>query len=271
MIQAKLKPAYSLSILIAIIAILSSIGGLFISDLYRDSAFVASMWKWNDIVTLFVAVPLLIISMIASRRGSKRARLIWIAMLNYMLYNYAFYLFGAAFNKLFLLYASLVTLSIFALIFGLINIEAKEIGQLFRRGKFYRWISAYMIFTALGLSVVYIIQSLDFAITGQIPEIVQKTGHPTSVVFALDFSLLIPVFLLGAIWLWKGKAWGYVLASISMVKGTTYTLVLAVVSIFASQSESSGSSSEWPFWSGLTILSFISGLYLLKKLTATQN
>ena len=50
-----MKTAYALSIIIAAFAIFASIGGLLITDLYRDNDFVASMWKWNDLVTLVVA------------------------------------------------------------------------------------------------------------------------------------------------------------------------------------------------------------------------
>src|SRR3990172_5342244 len=112
-------PAYLLSILIAVLATLTSAGGLLLEGLYRDNIFVISAWKGNDIVTLFIAVPILVAAMIFSRRGSLKAQLVWMGALDYMLYNYAFYLFAARFNAMFLVYVALLGLSIFALIFGL--------------------------------------------------------------------------------------------------------------------------------------------------------
>lgn len=35
---------------------------------------------------------MLVVALILSRRGSQRAQLVWLGMLDYMLYNYAFYL-----------------------------------------------------------------------------------------------------------------------------------------------------------------------------------
>jgi len=211
------------------LATAASAGGLILGNLYRDNTFVASLWKGNDLVTLVVAVPMIIAALVLSMRGSQRAQLVWLAMLNYMLYNYAFYLFAAAFNWFFLIYVALFTLSIFALIFGLVNIDVNGISKKFRARTPVKWISGYMLFVALGLSTIYISQSIGFVATGQLPEIVLKTGHPTSIVFAIDLSLLVPVFVLGAICLWKRKPWGYVLATMSMVKGAVYTLVLTVV------------------------------------------
>jgi hypothetical protein len=82
---------------------------------------------------------------------------------------------------------------------------------------------------AAGLSLIYVAQSMAFIATGQLPAIVTITEHPTSVVFALDLTLLIPWLAVGAIWLIKRKPWGYVIAGVLSVKGPLYTLVLGVV------------------------------------------
>jgi hypothetical protein len=266
MLQTKLRPVYILSAIIAILATTASAGGLFLGDLYRDNIFVTSLWGGNDLVTLVVAVPMLVVALILSMRGSQRAQLVWLAMLNYMLYNYAFYLFAAAFNWFFLIYVALFTLSMFALIFGLVNTDVNRIGQKFRGRTPVKWISGYMLFVAVGLSIIYITQSLGFIATGQLPQIVVKTGHPTSVIFALDLSLLVPVFMLGAIWLWKRRPWGYVLATMSMVKGATYTLVLTVVSIWAANAGVPGASAEMPLWLVLTVAGLVASLFLLGNL-----
>jgi hypothetical protein len=266
MLPTKLRPAFILSVIIVILATVTSLGGLFITDLYRDNNFVESLWKPNDLVTLVVAVPMLVTALILSRRGSQRAQLVWMAMLDYTLYNYAFYLFAAAFNWFFLLYVALFALSIYALIFGLVNIDANRISQNFREGTPVKWISGYMLFVAVGLTTIYITKSLGFIATGQLPEIIVKTGHPTSVVFALDLSLLIPVFVIGAIWLWRRQPWGYVLATISIVKGTTYTLVLTVVALWSGIDGAPGAMSEIPLWFVLTIAGLVASLLLLGNL-----
>lgn len=102
-IQTKFKLAYVLSAMITILTIAASAGGLFIDDLYRDNTLITAAWRGNDLVTLVVGVPLLVAALIFLRRGSQRAQLIWLGMLRYTLYNYAFYLFGASFNRFFLI------------------------------------------------------------------------------------------------------------------------------------------------------------------------
>ena len=257
--ETKLKPVTILSILIAILATIASAGGLLLDGLYRDNAFVTTTWLGNDAVTLFLAVPILIAAMIVSNRGSLKAQLIWMGALDYMLYNYAFYLFGAAFNWFFLLYATLLALSIFALIFGLIKLDVNGISQQFRKDAPVKWICGYLIFVASGLGLVYLIQSIGFIATDNVPAIVTMSGHPTNVVFALDLTLLIPWLILGALWLMKRQPWGYVIAGILNVKGPLYTLVLAVNSILVVNA-GIAQTSELPLWGTLTVLGLIASV-----------
>lgn len=257
--ETKLKSFTILSIFIAILATIASAGGLLLDDLYRDNAFVTTTWLGNDAITLFFAVPILIAAMIVSNRGSLKAQLIWMGMLDYMLYNYAFYLFGAAFNVFFLMYAALLALSIIALIFGLANLDINWISQQFRKEAPVKWIGGYFLFVASGLGLVYLIQSIGFIFTDSVPAIVTITGHPTNVVFALDLTLVIPWLILGAVWLMRRKPWGYVIAGILNVKGPLYTFVLAVNSILVVNAGISDTS-ELPLWGTLTVLGLIASV-----------
>ena len=172
------KPVITLSILIAILAAIASAGGLLLNGLYRDNAFVTTTWLGNDAITLFLAVPILIASLIFSQRGSVRAQLIWMGALDYMLYNYAFYLLGAAFNWFFLLYAALLALSILALLFGLIRLDVAAVGRSARPQMPVKWIGGYFLFVSFGLGSVYLIQSIGFITTGTLPAIITLCALP---------------------------------------------------------------------------------------------
>lgn len=233
--QSTFKPAYILSIIIALLAAIASAGGLFVDGLYRDNALVTTAFQGNDVVTLFIAVPLLLAAMFMTMRGSQRAQLVWLGLLMYMLYNYVFYLYGTSFNVLFLIYVALLTLSIYALIFGLATLDVQELAQRFRSRTPARWISGFMMFFAALLGGLWIAQSLRFVATGQVPQDVVQTDHPTAVVYATDLTLLMPALVLGAVLLWRRRAWGYVVSSIMMIKATTYSLALIAMSAMAGE------------------------------------
>jgi hypothetical protein len=263
--------AYALSAIIAILTVVATAGGLFVDDLYRDNAFATAAWQGTDLVTLAVAVAILIGALIFAQRGSFRAQLVWLGMLDYTLYNYAYYLFGAAFNRFFLIYVALFTLSIFALIFGLANVDVQGIRQRFRERTPVRWIAGYMLFVAVGIGGLWIAQSLSFVVSGQVPQFIIDVAHPTSVVFALDLSLVVPFLILGAIWLWKRRPWGYVLAAMLNVKGAVYMLALAGVSVVAAQAGFTEATAELPLWGLLGLGFLVASLFLLGNVKSAQE
>lgn len=263
--QDKSNTTFILSALIAALMFAASFGGLLIENLYRDNAFVALLWRGNDLVTLVVAVPLLVGAMIYAHRGLLRAELVWLGMLAYALYNYAFYLFGAAFNQFFLFYVAIFALSIYALVFALTKIDAGEIAGRFHVRTPVNWIGGYLILVAASLSFLWIASVLRFVFTGVIPADIERTGHPTGIIYALDLSLLVPAMALGGIWLRRREAWGYVLAAMSLIKGATYTLVLTVNSLLAA------SFSELPIWLSLTFASLAAIGFLLGNMKSAKG
>lgn len=90
-----LPVARSLSWGVAGLMVIASAVPLVRPDLYRDNALVASGWLGNDLVTLLIGAPGLVLALLALRTGSARAHLVWMGFLAYAAYNFAFYLFGS--------------------------------------------------------------------------------------------------------------------------------------------------------------------------------
>lgn len=223
---AVLRSTYRLSWLLAITATAAAAGGLLRPELYRDNDFVKTAWLGNDLITLFVALPALLIALVRARHGSLPAQLVLPGLQLYMFYNYAFYLFGAAFNPFFLLYVAIFALSAYALMTGLAAVDVEMVQSRFSGKTPVRWICGYLVFVALPLLLVEGGQSLRFLQSGLLPPTVVESGHPTSVVFALDLSVVVPAMLWSAVLLWKRRAWGFRLGIIMLIMSFFYMLVL---------------------------------------------
>ena len=256
MTKTNFKTAYTLSAMIAILAVVASTGGLFLENLYRDVSFFKLAFQGNDVVTLFVAVPILVAAMILAKRGSERGQLVWAAMLGYMLYNYAFYLFGANFNWFFQIYVALFALSIYALIYVLSGLDTEGMSRKFSEQTPVRWISGYMIFIAGFLGIFEFTKSLSLILRSEVPK------DPV-LVFALDLSLIVPAMAVGAIWLWRRRPWGYVLAAMMTLKGATYGLALLAMAAFVARA------GEWdsltPFYGFVAAGGIVTSWLLLRN------
>src|ERR1700730_8540212 len=67
--------------------------GLLVPGFYRDAPTWVSQARGQDLVTLLVGVPLLVVGLIGARRGSVRCLLLWLGAVGYMAYAYATYAF----------------------------------------------------------------------------------------------------------------------------------------------------------------------------------
>ncbi len=267
MSQQKNQTAFLLSTAILLLSIIASAGGLLITGLYRDNDFVKSAWFTNDLITLMVVSPLLGLALWFAQKGSLRWQLVWMGMLAYNAYNFAFYLFGAAFNPFFLLYVALFSLSVAALIFGLANLDVTHLAQRFSPKTPVKGISIYLLVIAIMLFLVEGGMILGYLFTGVLPETIVLTGHPTSIVFALDMALVIPLSAIAAVLLWKRHAWGYVVGVVMLLKGFTYGLVLCLGTALLAYSPAYG---KWdplmPFYVIVVVGGFWGCWVLLKHL-----
>jgi hypothetical protein len=170
-----------------------------------------------------VAVPALIAALLLSERGSRRAQLVWAGTLAYPIYNYAFYVFGTAFNDIFLPHVALFSLLLFALALTLTNLDVAAIGARLVRRTPARLISAFLMLVAVALGGIWAFFSLRFAATGELPDgILPASGM--HLVYTLDLSLVVPSLALAAVLLWRRTAWGYVLGVVLSIYGAIYQL-----------------------------------------------
>lgn len=265
------RPAYVLTVIIAAFATVAAGGGLLLEGVYRDNAFTISTWRGNDLATLFVMVPLLLAALMIASRGSARGYLVWLALLEAMLYNYAFYLFGAAFNWFFLVYAAIFACAIWAFFLGLANLDVVALRARFSARTPVRWICAWMLFVGVGLGTVYVAQWAVFAVGGAVPPIMARTAQHTNVVFALDLSLVIPLLVVGAVWLWRRRPWGYAIAAIINVKGAVYMVGLCASTYTAYRAGTIASLGELPLWVSIGAGCLIASAVLLYNVRGTED
>lgn len=264
--STNLKSASVLSAIIVALMAGAAMAGLFFPNLYQDNPLVSASWRGNDAVTLFVAVPILVAAITWALRGSRRGYLVWMGMLAYALYNYGFYLFGAAFNGLFLAYTALFALSGFAMVFGLAGLDTDALQQGFRDRTPVRIISAFMWAVAVFLGGFWTATSLGYLFHGQVPPMVTATSHPTNVTGALDLSMVVSINLLGAVWLWRRRPWGYVLAAIANVKGAVYMLALSSATYSAVRAGTTDGVAQIALWGTIGLGCLAASIALLVNL-----
>ena len=224
-------------------------------------------WFGNDWVTLVVAVPLLVIALLMARRGVQ-GLLLWLGLVGYAIYNYAYYLFGTALNAFFLLYVAAFVLSAVTLILALSRVDVAHIAASFRRTTPVRVIGGYLAFVGFGLASVWLTMWAAYAFAGR-PTPVEPEAF--KLVAGLDISLMATGLTFGGVFLWRRKAWGYVVAAIASIQASLYLLVLSVNSIVGIHRGLTNAPGEVPMWGTLAVFTTAVTLLLLTNIRSERR
>lgn len=257
---------HRLAALVVLLMAGASAVGLLAAGVYRDNALVASGWRGNDLVTLVVAVPVTVLALRASRRGSESGLLVLMGMLLYAFYAYLFYLFGAAFNALFPVYVALVTASGAALAVALRNVDPPRLAHGRGTPRTRRWVAGWMLSVATALGLFWLAPSVSFLTGGPPPPMVPATGHVTNVTGALDLSLVVTLGAVGGLLLWRGRPWGVVLGAVWSVKGAVYMPALSAAAVTAHRAGATDDMVQVALWGPIGLGCLVaSGLLLVPR------
>ena len=264
----KLRTPIIVSGVIAILAVISSAGPFYL-DLYRrDLPFALGAQQGTDLVTLFIATPLLVFGMVLTMRGSARGIVLWIGMLEYMLYTFIYYLLGAQMNEFFLIYVALCALSLHALISAMNNAWLTAIGSTFRKSTPARRVSLYMFCFALLLADLWTYQWYRITLLGTDVGMPAEAAH---LIASVDLTVFMPVMLVVAVMLWRRTPIGYAQATSLMLMSTVYPLVLVASAPFQAKAGVPGAWTMVPLWAALSAGSLICSLALLRSMQSPKH
>jgi hypothetical protein len=224
--------------------------GLAFREEYRDAAWITATWFGNDWFTLVVAAPTLLVAGARARQGSTRGWLVWVGLLGYGVYNYAYYLLGAALNVFFPLYVAGSVLSAGALILVLSCANITAIAGDFSATTPGRTVGGYLIAVGLGLAGVWLTLWAAHVFAGRPTP---ATPEVFKLVAALDLTMMAIPLVAAGVLLWGRHPWGFVLSCLTGIQSALYLTVLSVNSIVAIKLGVVQPPGELPVWAPLAV------------------
>lgn len=232
------KAIFTLIILIAIFSTIATISGIFTNygngnyefksinnqtvtifgkGLYENmSADVAIQGIAQDYITLFIAIPLLIVAFFWTRKNSLKSKLFLSGVLNYFFLTYLFYMNMAMYNKLFLVYIFLVSTTFFAFVLSLLSIDIKTISQHFNPKTPTKLIGSFLIVLSSIIALLWLSVIVPPLIDGSIiPKSVEH--YTTLTVQGFDLSIFLPIAFISGFLLIKKRQLGYLMSSVTLV------------------------------------------------------
>ena len=184
--------------------------------LYRnDTLFSAGSFQGSDLLVLGVVLPLLVAGLLMYRRGSLRGALVLAGALSYLLYHGASLAFGAAFNRLFLVYVALFSASLFAFILAFTAFDRGRLPAHIGPRLPCRATAAVLFLVGPGTAVLWLTELAGPLLTGATPS--GLGSYTTLFSHGLDIAVIAPSAVLAGVLLLRRQPLGAILGSIILV------------------------------------------------------
>jgi len=207
--------------------------GVFVAATYaRDTTSWAEQAKAQDIADV-VGTFVLVVSAYLAKRGSVRGFQAWAGALLFLVYTFAIYSFASVFNSLFLLYVSVLGLSTYTFIGGVLLLDFEEVRGLAPIGRRTRFpFGVLLIALGLGFAALWLSQDIQAIIGGTVPTAVSQAGLLTNPIHVLDLALYLPAIVMSGLSLLRNRTLGHVfsvpLLVFSVLEGLGILLIFEV-------------------------------------------
>jgi hypothetical protein len=201
----------TLSLAAALLMAVASAAGIYWPEVYaRETMSWAAQGIGQDIVNLFVIAPALALCSYFVARGSIRAWFVWMGLLLYVIYSYVLYAFFVHFNRLFLVYVSVLGLASWAVAGGLSGINLESIARACDRTRRYLPQAAYLAASGLLFALLWLSDIVPATLAGVAPRGLAEVGLAVNPVHVLDLAFVLPAMIVTSALLWKGHRLGMV-------------------------------------------------------------
>ena len=175
--------------------------------LYGPDAMQGSA-RGTALVMVAVALPWLLLTVWASRRGSTSALLLWAGALLYLLYNAVLLLFLTPFNAAFLVYVAMLGTALWALGYLAVGRGLWDAGARMALAAPVRGVAAY-VWVVAALNTAAWLTTVIPALDDPYPTpMLAGTGVPTNAIYVQDLAVWLPLAAVAATWLWRRQARG---------------------------------------------------------------
>lgn len=193
----------------------------------RDSVSMASQAVAQDHITLFVGVPILLITLYMATKCGKKWLLFLTGIIGYFFYAYLPYATLVAYNQCYLLYVLLISVGLYNLILCMLQIVKTEFPVHYFAHVPSKALAIFEMITGACLAGMWLSRIVGGALEQTAP--VGLEHYSTLTIQTFDLAVIVPLsFVCGYLLLKKNKL-GYVLCVLLQVKGIAMAMAVSAM------------------------------------------
>jgi hypothetical protein len=202
--------------------------GFFNEEVYaRELPSFAAQGAGQDFVNLFIGGPVMLLSLLIMRKGSRVASWIFGGMAFYYLYSYIIYVFGLHYNGLFLAYCAVLALSTYILVFWIHFHAMQDVRDWFIKLPPTRLTGGFILLISVLFYLIWLKDLVPPLLQGEVPTGVAENNYLINPVHAIDLSFALPGLIIVSILLFRKHPLGLLLTPVVLVFIVILTIALA--------------------------------------------
>lgn len=218
--------SYKLSIALAALTIIISLMDLLYPPIFfNETPSTKAQVIGQDIVNLLLGVPALLLAMDRSRKGSQKARTIWLGLLAYLAYTFLSYAAIFKLNLGFFPYTAAFGLSLYATLLNIAGMDMNRL-EVETTPNVRKWTPYSMAVILLLIAILWTPDVAAYYTAGTLPATLTVDGAHTLIIVFQDYSIVLPLALITAWLTRRGEKLGYILAPAVLIKALSIALAV---------------------------------------------
>lgn len=197
---------------VAVLVVVAAVPTFLVDGILNGTPVMNGSARGTALVMFTLALPVLVLGMVASGRGSPVGPAALLGALAYLTYNATLLVYATPFNELFLAYVALLGLSFWSLVSALLDPRPPLLPETLPA----RGIAAFIL-VVVGLNTLAWLRFVVPDLGEDPPGFLAGTGLTTNPIHVQDLAFWLPAMAIVAVLLWQRRPAGIFLAGPGLV------------------------------------------------------
>jgi hypothetical protein len=240
-------------------------------SLLRGAAVSNGNLRGTAVVLLACGLPVLVVAMIGTARGSARAFVVWLGTLGYLIYQAVLLCFATPLNNLFLFYVAYLGLAVWSTVMLLraadLDAFAARVSDTVR----VRGIAVVALVIVVLNAVAWLSQIVPAVLSSRPTSVLDGTGLMTNPVYVQDLAIWLPLLAVAAMACWRRESWGLLITAAMLALFILESISISVDQWFGSHADPTSSVSSMSMVPAFAVVAAITAAFLASFLRGVDR
>jgi hypothetical protein len=262
---------YACSILLSAVSAAAALLSVLYPDMLTGLPAANGNLRGTAAVMLVVAIPLVIIAMVWTSRGSARGVVMWLGAVGYLGYQAVMLCFATPLNNLFLIYVAALGLAVWSAVNLVRFLDLPAFGRRIGPQMPAKPLAGTVIVIVVLNAAAWLLPIVP-AVLGPNPQtLLAGSGLLTNPVYVQDLAIWLPLFAAGAIAGWRRQPWGLLVIGVMLVMTVMESIGIATDQWFGAVADPNSPISSLtmtPVFATIAVIVSVPTFVYLRNITA---